>query len=167
MIIIGWINPSQENVPWMSQAFSLFLKYVGCRICTPCVPQASFFLDICHISKGTGAVKSTCSAFSLKRLKEVLVRTDWLLSQYPCHNQGILKSSNTRIAALCVIEKTIIRGKAPASPQFLRLVRSTHNLFSPCLLEWNTATFCFVMIKKFSLKKKKIPAPPYKNNQVI
>lgn len=114
----------------MSQAFSLFLTYVGCRLYIPCVPQASFFLDACRISKGTGAVKSPCSAFSLKRLKESLLRTVWLLSQYPCHNQGILQSSNTRIADFCVTERPSIRGKAPASPQFLRLVKSIGNILA-------------------------------------
>jgi len=102
------------NAQRMSQAFSLFPKYAGWGTYVPCVPQASFFLDVCHISKGAGAVKSTCSAFSLKRLKEVLLRTDWLLSQCPCHMQVILKSSNIRIEALCVTDRTSFQHKAAA-----------------------------------------------------
>jgi len=52
--------------------------------------------------------------FSLKRLKEVLLRTDWLLSQCPCHMQVILKSSNIRIEALCVTDRTSFQHKAAA-----------------------------------------------------
>lgn len=60
---------------------------------------------------------------SLKRLKEVLLRTDWLLSQCPCHVQGILKSSNTRIAALCVTDRTSFQGKAPALAPVFKAVK--------------------------------------------